>query len=240
MVKKGILLIVAWTIAVVAVLSFIPKHILQYFIVYFISFVCFWAVGCFVISKTKFGNALIKRVRGWIFSMSTHQKQGKYLTVADNVHFHNPKYMVIGNNVSIDNGAEFFPLGNGYKSAIKIGNNVHIGSYNRIASMNEVLIEDDVLFAAFVHITDHSHEFKNIQLPVREQGVFTKGVVKIEKGAWLGFRCNILSGVTVGEHAVVAAGAVVTRDVPPYSVVAGCPARVIKKYDFDKQEWVKV
>ena len=64
MVKKGILLIVAWTIAVVAVLSFIPKHILQYFIVYFISFVCFWAVGCFVISKTKFGNALIKRVRG--------------------------------------------------------------------------------------------------------------------------------------------------------------------------------
>ena len=73
-----------------------------------------------------------------------------------------------------------------------------------------------------------------------KQGVFTKGPVRIKKGAWLGFRCNILSGVTVGEHSVIAAGAIVTKNVPPYSVVAGCPARVIKKYDFDKQEWIKV
>lgn len=240
MVKKGLLLVAVWTITIIIALVLVPKYILQTWTIYMMFFAFWVGISYWFIGKTKFGIALIKRGRGLWFSILTHQKQGKHLNIADNVCFHNSQYIKIGNNVSIDNGAEFFPLGNGYKSEIKIGNNVHIGSYNRIASMNEVVIEDDVLFAAFVHITDHSHEFRNIQLPVREQGVFTKGPVRIKKGAWLGFRCNILSGVTVGEHSVIAAGAIVTKNVPPYSVVAGCPARVIKKYDFDKQEWIKV
>jgi acetyltransferase-like isoleucine patch superfamily enzyme len=59
-----------------------------------------------------------------------------------------------------------------------------------------------------------------------------KDQVLVGEGSWIGFRANILSGVTIGKHCVVAAGAVVTRSVPDYCVVAGCPARIIKKYDF--------
>ncbi len=94
-------------------------------------------------------------------------------------------------------------------------------------------------FAAYVHITDHSHEYRDISKPVIDQGVFTKGPVRIGKGSWIGLRASILSGVTIGEHSVVAAGSIVTKDVPAYSVVAGCPARVISHYDNETGKWVK-
>lgn len=106
--------------------------------------------------------------------------------------------------------------------------------------MNEVIIEDDVLFAAFVHVTDHSHDYRDVTKPVSKQGIFSKGPVVIKKGAWLAFGCHILSGVTVGENSVVAANAVVTKDVPPYSVVAGNPARVVSRFDFEQNNWVHV
>ena len=108
---------------------------------------------------------------------------------------------------------------------------------DRIASMNEVIIEDDVLFAAFVHITDHSHEFRNVDVPISTQGGYSKGSVRIRRGAWLAFGCHVLSGVTVGENSVVAANSVVTKDVPPYTVVAGNPAKVVKRYNFETGQW---
>lgn len=111
---------------------------------------------------------------------------------------------------------------------------------DRIASMNEVRIDDDVLFAAFVHITDHSHEFRKVGKPISRQGVYSKGTVHIKTGAWLAFGCHILSGVTVGEYSVVAANAVVTKDVPAYSVVAGNPAKIVKRYNFESNKWENV
>ena len=127
--------------------------------------------------------------------------------------------------------------GGGNPSVITVGNRVHIGAMDRIASMNEVIIEDDVLFAAFVHITDHSHEFRNVDVPISTQGAYSKGSVRIKRGAWLAFGCHVLSGVTVGENSVVAANSVVTKDVPPYTVVAGNPAKVVKRYNFETGQW---
>lgn len=189
---------------------------------------------------TKSGKSLSNWVRGKWFLFSTGEKLNKNINIGNDVRFKNKKYVSIGNNVSIGNGAEFFPVENGYSSKIIIGNGVVIGDYNRFASMNSITIEDDVLFAAYVHITDHSHEYRDINLPIMNQGIFTKGPVHIKKGAWIGLRASILSGVTIGEHAVVAAGAIVTKDVPAYSVVAGCPARVISKYDENTGKWVNV
>ncbi|HBE81127.1 MAG TPA: hypothetical protein DDW65_25555 [Firmicutes bacterium] len=187
------------------------------------------------------GRILMKKLRGLAFSVKS-KHYGKNLLLSENITINNPKCITFGDNCSVDNGAAFFPLSNSggkrYPAKIIMGNNVHIGSYSRFASMNCVEIEDDVLLAAFVHITDHSHEFRDISLPVHLQGVFTKGSVRIGKGSWLGYGCNILAGVTLGEHCVVAAGAIVTKSVPPYSVVAGCPAKVIKRYDFEKEAWV--
>ena len=63
---------------------------------------------------------------------------------------------------------------------------------------------------------------------------------KNHKTKLLGFGCQILSGVKIGKHCVVAAGAVVTKDVPDYSVVGGNPAKLLKRYSFEKKEWVRV
>ena len=128
-------------------------------------------------------------------------------------------------------------LGTKYPSNIIIGNRVSIGAYDRIASAYSVTIEDDVVFAAFVHITDHSHGYEDISKPVMQQPIIHKGPVVIKKGAWLGFGAHVLSGVTIGENSVVAANSVVTKDVPPYTVVGGNPAKIIKQYNFITNKW---
>lgn len=164
--------------------------------------------------------------------------------VGKDVKFFNPQKIQLGDNCDIADDVVFAPLvkhnGNDYSSEIIVGNNVHFGTQDRIASKDAVVIEDDVLFAAFVHITDHSHDYHDVRLPISKQGVIGKGKVVIKKGAWLAFGCHVLSGVTIGENSVVAANSVVTKDVPPFSVVAGNPARVVSTYNFKTNQWEKV
>lgn len=165
------------------------------------------------------------------------------LNIGKDVVFLNPHHIYWGENCSIGQRAAFCPLhqhmGQEYPSVIRIGNNVHFGAYDRIASAYSVTIEDDVLFAAFVHITDHSHGYEDINEPIWKQHIIHKGPVVIKKGSWLAFGCHVLSGVTIGEHSVVAANSVVTKDVPPYSIVAGNPAKVVKRYNLKSGKWEK-
>lgn len=168
-------------------------------------------------------------------------KVGKNLRIQKNVAIFNPKCISIGNNCTIGHDAVLAPLDatGHFQSQIFIGNNVYIGIQNRIASMDKVIIEDDVLFSSFVHITDHSHVYRDITKPIKKQGVYSKGKVHIKKGAWIAFGAHILSGVTIGEGAVVAANAVVTKNVPAYSVVAGNPAKIVYKWDYDEGKWLR-
>lgn len=205
--------------------------------IFFSIVILFWLLW-FLITHTKSGIVTMNWIRGKWFLFVTGGNVSNNLNIGKNVRFKNVKLLSVGNNSSIGNGAEFFPLEQGHPSKIIIGDGVVIGDYNRFASMNSIVIEDNVLFAAYVHITDHSHEYRNPDIPVVKQGVFTKGEVRICKNSWIGLRVSILSGVTIGEHSVVAAGSIVTKDVPAFSVVAGIPAKVIKRYDFDKKEWV--
>lgn len=183
-------------------------------------------------------NKIVSRVKGKWYVLHSKTKTAKSVKIHQKAVIKHPERISFGNNVNISKCAELFPVGGEYPSEIIIGNNVHIGDYNRFASAYNVQIDDDVLFAAYVHITDHSHEYKNVILPVMNQGIFSNGGVHICQGCWLGLRSEILPGVTIGEHSVVAAGAVVTKDVPPYSVVAGVPARVIKRWDDNQKEWI--
>lgn len=200
-------------------------------------------IPIFAFFHTEKGGRCLKKIRGKYY-LNITGSSAKNLSVGENVRIVYPKQVKFGENCSVGKQVDIFPLmgnnGKTYSGKISIGNGVAIGDYNRFASMDLIEIQDNVLFAAYVHITDHSHEFRNCELPIMHQGVYGKGRVTIEQGSWLGFRAEILSGVTVGRNSVVAAGAVVTKDVPPYSVVAGCPAKVIKQYDFSKKEWVGV
>ncbi|MEC4726567.1 acyltransferase [Shewanella sp. D64] len=118
---------------------------------------------------------------------------------------------------------------------ISIGNEVVLrpgtmlfGSEHGPKSVN-ITIEDYVLIGSGVHIYTANHEFSDPQQPIFSQGHKPIQPVIISTGAWIGANAIILPGVTVGQNSVVGAGSVVTKDVPPFTVVAGQPARIIKQ-----------
>lgn len=120
-----------------------------------------------------------------------------------------------------------------YTPNIVIGNNVNIETDCHISAINEVVIEDNVLIASYVYISDHAHGEMSLDVlkqPPIERLLVSKGSVKICKNVWLGEKVTILPGVTVGEGSVIGANSVVTHNIPPYSVAVGVPAKVIKSF----------
>lgn len=113
-----------------------------------------------------------------------------------------------------------------YTGRVTIGDDCFIGAYAALYGHGGLTIGDEVLIAPQAVIVPANHTFADPSVPIRLQGETRRGVV-IEDDVWIATRAIVLDGVTVGRGAVVAAGAVVTRDVPPYAVVAGTPARVV-------------
>jgi acetyltransferase-like isoleucine patch superfamily enzyme len=109
---------------------------------------------------------------------------------------------------------------------------VIIGDYTRVGLHNTIIgpvtIGNHVNLAQGITVTALNHNFESPGSRIDEQGVSTKPVT-IGNDIWIGANAVILPGVSIGEHSVVAAGAVVTKDVPPHSLVAGVPARIIKQ-----------
>jgi acetyltransferase-like isoleucine patch superfamily enzyme len=94
-----------------------------------------------------------------------------------------------------------------------------------------------------VLIMDHAHEFSDIRVPILHQGVTQGGRIIIERGCWIGFGAAILCNrgvLRIGRNAVVGANSVVTRDIPPCTVVVGAPARATRRYDDSLSRWVRV
>lgn len=129
---------------------------------------------------------------------------------------------------------------------IEIGEKTEISMYSRVASMGLVKIGNHVLMGPHVFIADYNHEYHDPTKPIMYQGnSFTPKAdgspnLMIDDGTWLGTNVVIVGNVHVGKHCVIGANSVVTKDIPDYSVAAGIPAKVIKRYDFEKSEWVKV
>ena len=107
-----------------------------------------------------------------------------------------------------------------------IGDHTRIGLHNTI--IGPVIIGSHVNLAQGITVTALNHIFEDSEKRIDEQGVSTSAVT-IEDDIWIGANAVVLPGVTIGQHSVVAAGAVVTKDVPPHSLVAGVPAKVIKQ-----------
>lgn len=110
---------------------------------------------------------------------------------------------------------------------IEIGNNVGINDFCYLTSIHRIVIEDDVRIAEFVSIRDYDHEFARLDIPISLQGL--RGApIRIGQGSWIGRCVMVTSGVNIGKGCVIGANAVVTRDIPDWSVAAGVPARVLK------------
>ncbi|NLC69015.1 MAG: acetyltransferase [Clostridiaceae bacterium] len=125
-----------------------------------------------------------------------------------------------GKNINIEHGAYF---GSGFE--IEIGNNSGLGLNCRV--YGPLTIGDDVMMGPDVMIFTQQHESKRLDIPMRLQTA-PKEPVSIGDDVWIGARVIILPGKKIGKGAIIGAGAIVTKDVPDYAVVAGNPARIIK------------
>lgn len=153
----------------------------------------------------------------------------------------NPALVDLGKNVVIGFNSSLFTACDSENSKkIIIGEGTQIGSYNAFAAMNNLTIGKFVLFASYVTVTDHSHNYEDINTPIMFQGSASKGPVIIEDNCWIGFGSHILSGVKIGKNSVIGANSVVTKSIPPFCVAAGSPAQIIKEYNSKTKSWEKV
>lgn len=121
---------------------------------------------------------------------------------------------------------------------LEIGNNVNIEERLHLICAEEIIIEDNVTISFDVYITDNVHSYQEINVHALKQTLDTKKVL-IKEYAMVGAGTRIMPGVTIGKNAIVGANAVVTKAVPDYSIVAGCPAKVIRQYDFEEKKWIQ-
>jgi acetyltransferase-like isoleucine patch superfamily enzyme len=139
----------------------------------------------------------------------------------------------IGKNSTIE---DFSVINNGM-GPVSIGDGVRVGLSNVV--IGPVTIGNNVIFAQNVVVSGLNHSYKDISAPICKQPCTTAEIV-VEDECWIGANAVITAGVKIGRHSVVAAGSVVTKDVPPYSVAAGNPAKIIRQYNTDTAEWEKV
>ena len=114
-------------------------------------------------------------------------------------------------------------LGEGFR----IGRNSNLGDYSFVGAAGGVTIGEDVLIGQGVRFHSENHVIARTDVPMKSQGVTNRGIV-VEDDVWLGSGVILLDGVRVGHGAVVAAGSVVNRDVPPYAIAGGVPAQILK------------
>lgn len=127
------------------------------------------------------------------------------------------------------------------EARISLGDGCRIGRRSTISARNSIVLENDVLLAPSVLLMDHNHEYSDVNLPIHAQGITSGGTIRVGKNCWLGYGSVIFcaSGeLTIGQNSVIGALSVVTKSVPPYSVVVGAPARVVKQYDCVSGQWI--
>ncbi|HOO70515.1 MAG TPA: acyltransferase [Spirochaetota bacterium] len=146
--------------------------------------------------------------------------------------------VVYGPNISIGEGVVFVGANgsqtnlttvkmNGHEGSITIGNNVLVMNGARVSSASSIVIEDGCMLANFSYLTDADwHDIHD-----RTSCPGKTAPIVLKRGAWIGDSAIVCKGVTIGENSIVGAGAVVTKDVPANVVVAGNPARIVKKLD---------
>ena len=200
-----------------------------------------WIVSKIDATMTRILFALLNRLNLLLTHCFSLWHRLKFARVGTNALIRRPRKIFGGHHITLGNDFDAFPglrieafdrhLDEHFSPRITIGDRVSINYDCHIGCVNEITIGNDVLLASRVYISDHSHgaqDYHDIVVPPSERKVVSKGPVIIEDGVWIGEGACILPGVRIGRYAIVGANAVVTRDVPPYTIVGGVPARTLK------------
>ncbi len=202
----------------------------------------------FLLSSMGGGAGFLLRKR---FYRGLFRESGGGLILGRHLTLRHPRRMVLGEGVTIDDLCVLDARGDretgltledsvivnrnclllAKNGAIRIGRRTTIGSNSVIVSMSGIEIGEAVMFAGGCYVSAGAYETDDPDLPIMDQPAYSKGPIVIGDHAWIGTCAIILDGVRIGKGAVVGAGAVVTKDVPDYAIVAGVPARVIRMRD---------
>lgn len=194
-----------------------------------VTYLCPW----YIVSRANHFREIL--FTQWISRYLGHLGEGCTIGLGCQLQGDGNKNISIGDNTILVShnilGCWKIQNGKTYAPHIIIGDNTAIGEYTQISAAKEVRIGNGVLTGRFVYISDNNHgtsSLTDMQKMPSMRDLYIKGPVIIEDNVWIGDKASILSGVTIGKGAIVACNAVVTKNVPPYSVVAGVPAKVIK------------
>lgn len=146
----------------------------------------------------------------------------------------------VGDNVYVADGGLLaaVPHTNAGDCALRIGNGCKLGSYNHIYATQSVTLEDEVLTAGNVYISDNAHGFEDARVPIMHQPIQQLGAVTIGRGSWIGQNVCII-GANVGQGCVIGSNSVVLTDIPDHCVAVGAPARIVRRMDKATGEWVR-
>jgi len=178
-----------------------------------------------------------KRLLDWLIMNQVETRPRWYVRLLAPLYQHRGRHSVIHHSVRMDTPPyrrfslgdysviESFSCVNNAVGDVVIGHHTRIGLHNTV--IGPVTIGNYVNLAQGITVTALNHNFSDTSKRIDQQGVSTTPVT-LGDDIWIGANAVILPGVTIGNHSVVAAGAVVTKDVPPYTLVGGVPARIIK------------
>lgn len=153
-------------------------------------------------------------------------KGGSYITIGKYTSFQNYLFLTAWDRYM---GQSFLP-------SITIGSNCDFGAFNHITCINKIVIGSGVLTGKWVTITDNNHggtSMKEMKISPQNRNLISKGEIHIGNNVFIGDKATILSGVTIGDGAIIGANSVVTNDIPSFCVACGNPAKVIKNNNLE-------
>ncbi|MDZ7674484.1 MAG: acyltransferase [Acidimicrobiales bacterium] len=149
----------------------------------------------------------------------------------------NPEAIHVGTFVKIGKHAVIEALVPERGIGVRIEDGAYIGHFPRITAVGEVVIGEEAMLSDRVYVSDTGHIYEDATQPIKRQGLRDGRRVEIARGAWLGIGAVVVGNVRIGENAVVGANTVVREDVPDYTVVAGNPAKEVRRYDGERWQW---
>ena len=174
-----------------------------------------------------------------LYYSTIFKKLGKNSYIQNPIKLQGTERISIGSNVNIGWGAWLaaFPHTGFFKECeLVIEDGVSIGNFAHIYATKKICIKKNVLIADKVYISDNLHGYEDINTPIIKQPIIQKREVEIGEGCWIGEGVCII-GAKIGKNVIIGANAVITKDVPDYCVAVGLPARIIKRYNLEKQIW---
>ncbi len=209
---------------------------------------CFYAENGLMISM----QAMVSKMSRFVYNRMISNK----LMGARNLNIHPSAYIKGLSHINIGNSfstgrhlwleAVTFHHGEPYIPSITIGNDVCVSDSVHIAATNCIIIGNNVLIASKVYISDHSHgaykgkEQSSPEVPPNRRRISSLNQVIIEDNVWIGESVSVLPNVTIGKGSVIGSNSVVTKNIPPYSIAIGVPARVYATYNHSSNIWERL